>query len=380
MSVIELTTFTVTRERTAALLAARPGMVEAFRADRRGFISAKLIRVAEDRWLDVVEWIDDTAWDESRAKGANRPEIAAFFDAIDTVVSSERGVRYDDAEDGSRAVRTVYYGPDSAQVGELYLPAGEGPFPVVVLLHGGFWTAAFDRRQLTGLADDLVAGGFAVWNAEFRRLGEPGGGWPGTFLDAAAAIDALDGMDPALDLDRVVVAGHSAGGHLAAWAAHRATLPPQAPGSAPKVGLVGAVSLAGVLDLVAADAAELGSELADPAAKPPAGAPAPVRPELPAGLPAGAGMVNMLLGGRFAEQPERYRWASPAQMESAGVPVLAVHGEDDEVVDASYSRAYGGAPAAEVVELPGTGHFDVINPAHPSWILARDWITARLSG
>jgi acetyl esterase/lipase len=379
MSVIELTTFTVTPEKTAAMLAARPGMVEAFRADRRGFVSAKLIRVAEDTWLDMVEWIDDTAWDESRAKGANHPGIATFFATIGKLIGSERGARYDDAEDGPRAVRTVHYGPESSQVGELYLPSGEGPFPVVMLLHGGFWTAAYDRRQMTGLADGLVAGGFAVWNVEYRRVGEPGGGWPGTMLDAAAAMDALEGMDPALDLDRVVIAGHSAGGHLAAWAAHRATLPPEAPGAAPKVRLRGAVSLAGVLDLVAADERRLGAEFPGRAAAPAKGAPTPVRPEVLAGLDADAGMTSLLLGGRYAEVPERYRWASPAQMEPTEVPVLAVHGEDDVVVDPFYSLAYAEVRSAEVIVMPGTGHFDVIDPAHPSWKAARDWITALLS-
>ncbi|EWM11357.1 antibiotic biosynthesis monooxygenase [Kutzneria sp. 744] len=200
MSVIELTTFTVEPGKTAAMLAARPGMVEAFRRDRRGFVAAKLIRVAEDTWLDLVEWTDDTAWDESKAKGGNEPEIAAFFATIDTLVSSDRGVRYDDAEDGRRAARTVAYGPHPSQVGELYLPEGDGPFPVITLIHGGFWTAMFDRRQLTPLADDLRQAGFAVWNIEYRRLGEEGGGWPGTFEDVEAAIDRLEGLDDHLDL------------------------------------------------------------------------------------------------------------------------------------------------------------------------------------
>jgi acetyl esterase/lipase len=141
MSVIELTTFTVKPEATAAMPAARPGMADAFRRDRRGFIAAKLIRVVEDTGLDQVEWAEDTAWDESRAKGGDQPEIAAFFATIDTLVSSDRGVRYDDAEDGRRAVRTVAYGPHPSQVGELYVPEGDGPFPVVVLVHGGYWLA-----------------------------------------------------------------------------------------------------------------------------------------------------------------------------------------------------------------------------------------------
>lgn len=272
---------------------------------------------------------------------------------------------------------TIEYGPENSQVGELYLPAGSGPFPVVVLLHGGFWTAAYDRWQLTGLAGDLVAHGIAVWNAEYRRLGEPGGGWPGTLLDAAAAIDTVDGLHPALDSNRVVVAGHSAGGHLAAWAAHRAALPPEAPGSSPKIRLVGAVSLAGVLDLVAADAERLGWQLSDRTRRS-AGAPTPRDPDLLAGLATGEGMVNLLLGGRFAEVPERYGWASPARLKPAGVPELAVHGEDDAVVPPVYSRGYAEATSAELAVVPGAGHFDLINPAHESWRLAREWITARL--
>lgn len=99
MSVIEMTTFTVAPENTRAMLDARPGMLEAFRADRRGFVSARLVLVGEDTWLDFVEWTDDAAWDESKVKGANLPAIAAFFGTIDKLVGAERGVRYDDALD-----------------------------------------------------------------------------------------------------------------------------------------------------------------------------------------------------------------------------------------------------------------------------------------
>src|SRR4051812_36462758 len=112
MSVIEMTTFVVVPEKTAAMLAARPAMLQAFREDRRGFVSARLVRLGSDTWLDLVEWTDDSAWDASREKGANRPEIAVFFATIDRLVGAERGVRYDDAEDGPRSVRTIAYGPE----------------------------------------------------------------------------------------------------------------------------------------------------------------------------------------------------------------------------------------------------------------------------
>jgi acetyl esterase/lipase len=360
MSVIELTTFTVKPDNTAAMLAARPGMVDAFRRDRRGFVTAKLIRVAEDTWLDLVEWTDDTAWDESRAKGGNQPEIAAFFATIDTLVSSNRGVRYDDAEDGRRATRTIAYGPHPSQVGELYLPEGDGPFPVIVLIHGGYWTAMFDRRQVTPLADALVTDGYAVWNVEYRRLGEEGGGWPGTFEDIAAAIDQLDGLDEHLDLTKVLVVGHSAGGQLAAYAAGRTD---------GKVQLQGAVSIAGVLDLVQADKDRLGSVLSDPNAPEPAGAPPAQAPEFAPVIAANAadGIPRWLLGGHHDEVPDRYAQVTPP----AVVPLLTVHGTADDVVAAKY--------AGDPVEIPDANHFDVINPDHRSWRVVRDWLADRLA-
>jgi acetyl esterase/lipase len=386
MSVIELTTFTVRADRTQAMLDARPGMIEAFRQDRRGFISARLVRVADDTWLDFIEWIDDTAWDESRSKGANRPEIAAFFGTIDTLVSSERGVRYDDAEDGRRSVRTVAYGPGPSQVGELYLPGGYGPFPIVVLLHGGFWTALFDRRVMTRLADDLVKMGFAVWNVEYRRIGEADVGWPDTFTDVAAAVDALVWLEPRLDLVRVAVVGHSAGGHLAAWVAARSGLPTHAPGADPVVEPRAAVSLAGVLDLIEADAVDFGTVLTDLNAPPPAGSPPMSRPDLAPTVAAqlGDGVVPVLLGGRAAQVPERFAWTSPVELPPIDVPVLAVHGERDELVPVGHAHAYQRAALAgewpvELVEVPDAGHFELIDPSHPSWMIVRRWLVNSLA-
>lgn len=120
-----------------------------------------------------------------------------------------------------------YYGPDPAQFGELWLP-GTAPGETVVLVHGGFWRARYDLSLGRPLAADLVRRGYAVWNLEYRRAGA-GGGWPATFEDIAAGIDHL--ADLPVGTSRVVAIGHSAGGHLAAWAAGRAGLPPGAPGA-----------------------------------------------------------------------------------------------------------------------------------------------------
>jgi acetyl esterase/lipase len=154
----------------------------------------------------------------------------------------------------------VRYGPAPDQFLELTLPPGPGPLPVVVVLHGGFWRAAYGVELARPLAADLAAAGVAAVAVEYRRVGA-GGGWPATLLDVAAALDALPGIPEAgrLDLDDVAVVGHSAGGHLAAWAAGRHHLPDGAPGADPRVRVRRAVLQAGVLDLDAAVAADLGS-------------------------------------------------------------------------------------------------------------------------
>ncbi|MFJ4467028.1 alpha/beta fold hydrolase [Streptomyces sp. NPDC089424] len=385
MSVIEMTTFVVAPDRTSEMLAARPAMLAAFRTDRRGFIAARLVRVAENTWLDLVEWADAEAFDASRAKGANLPEIAAFFATIDELVGVRSGVRYDDAADGPRAVRTIAYGTEPSQVGELYLPGGDGPFPVVVLIHGGWWTAMFDHRQTVPLAQDLLSLGFAVWNIEYRRVGEPGGGWPGTFDDVAAAVDAVADLDPAIDTSRVLVVGHSAGGQLATWVAHRAALPEGVPGALPGITPIGVVSLAGVLDLVDADKVGLGSVLADLDAEPPHGSPPPSAPELWPAVAArvGDGITRLLLGGSFAQYEERYAVASPVLLADGGVPVLVVHGTADEVIPPAYARTYADAATAkgadvELVESPGADHFGVVELDGHAWRVTRSWLTDRL--
>ncbi len=251
----------------------------------------------------------------------------------------------------SPLARQIAYGGHPDQVGNLHLPAGEGeqPWPVVVLVHGGFWRWGWDRTLMTRLAHDLAERGFAAWNIDYRRVGQEGGGWPGTLEDAAAAVDVL-GTLPGIDLDRVAAVGHSAGGHLALWLASRDRIPAGHPGAGPLVRLRGAASQAGVADLVTAAADGLGD-----------------------------GACAALLGGTPAEQPDRYAVASPAALLPAGVPLLLVHGSIDDRVPPQQSRDYAEAARAagdevELVELDGVDHFDVIDPAHQSWAAVVAWL------
>ena len=248
----------------------------------------------------------------------------------------------------------VRYGDHPDQVANLHLPASAaGPHPCVVLVHGGFWRERWDRTLMTPLALDLVRRGLAAWNLEYRRVGQDGGGWPGTLLDVAAGIDALADV-PELDASRVVVVGHSAGGQLALWTAARTRLPAGAPGAGPRVVPLAVVSQAGVCDLAAGARDGLG-----------------------------AGAVQELMGGDPDEMTERYGVASPAQLLPLGAPQLLVHGLRDDVVPLSQSRSYAGAAraAGDAVELlePDADHFDVIDPGHPAWRIVAARLPALLA-
>jgi acetyl esterase/lipase len=248
---------------------------------------------------------------------------------------------------------TYRYGPDRSQRADLHLPAGNGPHPVMVLIHGGSWTARYGRIVMRGLAADLVRRGWAAWNIEYRRLGN-GGGWPATFADVAAAIDYLPQLDALLDLDRVSVLGHSAGGHLALWAAGREQLPADAPGfldGEPRVRIEQAISQAGVCDLAGAYRRWHG------------------------------GAAQALMGGSPEAFPERYAAGDPICLLPLRMPALLVHGMLDETVSVELSRNYERAARAaggdvELVEIPGAAgrHRAHINPRGEAWAA----VTARL--
>lgn len=242
---------------------------------------------------------------------------------------------------------------DGQSFGDLYLPDSANPaLPVVVLVHGGGWKDSLGLTYMENQARDLASFDVAVWNVEYRRV-DSGGGWPTTVADVCDAVDHLAEVSAQLgdrlDLRRVVVVGHSAGGHLALWVAGRARLPSSLPGSRPVVPVSGCVSLAGVADLLMAERA-------------------------------GDRYVHDLLGGRPGDRRQRYVDASPVTHLPAGVPVVCVHGREDKVVRPEQSEAYvraarrAGDPA-RVSLVPG-GHDPWGDITGTVWHDTRDTILA----
>jgi acetyl esterase/lipase len=251
---------------------------------------------------------------------------------------------------------TVRYGQHPDQVADLRLPPGRPAGPLVIVVHGGFWRAAFDRTHTGPLAADLAGRGYPVATIGFRRMGQEGGGWPGTFDDVKAAIAAVSdlvtgavGSDaiaaargrsaaepevkrPELGGTRPILVGHSAGGQLALWYARRA---PHA--------VRGVVALAPVADLTMAYDMGLGDNA-----------------------------VDALLGGGPDDVPDRYAEADPARNLPLGVPAVVIHGTDDDRVPVAVGRAYVAAARAAgddvtLVELRGVEHFAVIDPLSGAW-------------
>lgn len=240
-------------------------------------------------------------------------------------------------------MQKISYGEDVSQYGELYLPSNPAAFRgVAVVVHGGYWRAKYGAELGQPLAEDLADHGVTVWNLEYRRAGN-GGGWPATFDDVSAGIDKL--AELGVDTSRVVLVGHSAGGHLAVWAAGRHKLPAGTSGASPRVPVTAVVSQSGVVDLKAAR--ELG--LNDDA-------------------------VLNFLGGTFDD--ERYRLADPMQQLPLGLPVFGVYAEDDAHVPTQLTKDYVAAAnlagdPAELIAVPGD-HFALIDVATPAWATCRE--------
>nr|WP_238558978.1 alpha/beta hydrolase [Rhodococcus rhodnii] len=250
----------------------------------------------------------------------------------------------------------IEYGPEPDRFGDLYLPTSSSTaLPVVVMIHGGGWRQETPLDYFAPLSRSLADAGVAVWNIEYRRVGGAGG-YPTTLLDVAAAVDALADVvqaraDGRLDLSRVVVAGHSAGGQLAAWVASRHVLPPGSPGAEPRVRPRAATVMAGVFDL-------------------------------PRAVSTGDAFLVRFLGGSPAHVPDRYAVASPIRHLPTRVPIHAIHGNADRTVPVEQSRMYvdaarGAGDQASLTVMPGVGHGEFGNVTSPAWRLAQASILAQ---
>ena len=250
----------------------------------------------------------------------------------------------------------IPYGPDDRQYGELRLPKGNGPFPVAVVIHGGCWIEKFATLQSTAaLADALRDAGVATWNIEYRRADSPGGGFPGTFADIGAAVDILPtiAQEHPLDLKRVITVGHSAGAHLALWAAARSRLPQTSPlHRQTPLPLAAAVALGGPGDLRSMrtyDEKICGSDV-----------------------------IDQLMGGAPEAHADRYAQGSPVELLPLGVRQVLIVGADDPVMppperESYAARAKKAGDGIEVVEVPGS-HFEVIAPTSSAWPTVRDTV------
>ncbi|MEO1656649.1 MAG: alpha/beta hydrolase [Pseudomonadota bacterium] len=240
---------------------------------------------------------------------------------------------------------TIRYREGEAGVIDLWLPAAEGPHPVVLMIHGGCWQKAIaDRTLMNYAAEDLRQRGLAVWNIEYRGVDEPGGGYPGTFLDVAEAVDALressDEYD--LDLSQVAAFGHSAGGHLAVWAASRTNLPSASPlyGEDPLT-LRAVVNSGGLADLEASEPVTLKSCLAD--------------------------VADALTGQPSEQRPNPFSDTSPADLLPPQATIVSVNGAQDRIAPSLLGEAFtalvlAAGGEAQYIEIKGAGHVELIAP------------------
>ncbi len=237
-----------------------------------------------------------------------------------------------------KADARISYGDDPNQFGDLFLPVGAGPHPLIVFLHGGYWRKAYDLTHAGFACQALTHEGFAVWSLEYRRLGQSGGGWPGTFDDVKLAAGHVKTLAAkyGLDLKRVVTGGHSAGGQLALFLAKQNV-----------IDLIGVVALAAVSDLKLAWELKLSN-----------------------------GVVGELLGGSPDDVPARYSAASPLEILPIAPPQRMVHGDGDDVVPYDMSETFVKASKNAILRpVRGASHFDLIDPRSAAWPFVRDSFT-----
>lgn len=253
----------------------------------------------------------------------------------------------------------IAYGSGPQQFGELWLPAGTGPFALVVLVHGGCWLAEYAGFDLMGpMSAALRDQGIAVWNIEYRKLGEAGGGYPGTFQDVAAAVDHVRTLARTypLDLSHVILSGHSAGGHLSLWAAGRKGLPADSPlKTTDPLPVRGVVTLGGIVDL--RDYHGRGPDACG-----------------------GPGTIDRLIGaGQRPGNP--YADTSPGEAPQNDIPLTLISGSRDAIVPPSFAQHYGAkaaGPDLRELEIDGAGHFELITPQSGAWPVIQAEIRDRL--
>lgn len=241
----------------------------------------------------------------------------------------------------------ITYGPDPLQFADLRLPDGEGPHPVIILIHGGCWLSEFDITHTAKLARAFANNGIASWSLEYRRVGNPGGGWPGTFQDILHGADRLLAVSKNYQLDtrQVIAVGHSAGGQLALWLAARGQYAASPLFHSPRP-----VSLQGVLAL----------------------APAPDLARLHEAGVCG-NVIAKLMGGAPNDYPKRYKTSSPPELLPLGLPQIIITGVHDHAwqqlgVDyAALARQAG--DRLQLINAPESGHFEMIDPDSTSWPL-----------
>ncbi len=227
----------------------------------------------------------------------------------------------------------IPYGSDPNQFADLRVPKTSGPHPVVVNIHGGFWRARYDLVHAGHLCAALAKDGFATWNLEYRRVGNPGGGWPGSFEDVTHGFQFLPQIasEYRLDLKRAIVMGHSAGGQLSlVLAAHQPTLR-------------GAISLAGAVDMMRVHELKLSNDA-----------------------------VGEFLGGPPERVADHYREADPMGLPMPKMPQRLIHGINDDIVPIEISRRYRDAKQklgepVKLVEVAHAGHFELIDPRTEAW-------------
>ena len=245
---------------------------------------------------------------------------------------------------------TVSYGAEAYQKIDVWLPAGGGPFPVVLMVHGGCWqTSIADRTLMNWIADDLRAAGTAVWNIDYRGVDRPGGGYPGTFEDVSTAADALrtNAERFHLDFGRVVAVGHSAGGHLALWLAARPKLPVTSSlYTEHPLKIAHVISLGGLPDLEAT-AASLDNGC-------------------------GTEVVARLTGKATPERPDVFADTSVPRLLPIHVPQDLVNGENDRIIPMRLGtgfldQATRSGDWAILHRIADTGHVELIAPESAAW-------------